>query len=130
VPAEVSWEELRLTLDIGRIEQESQLPTLMLLLLTLRDVAENRLPFGFGTNRGMGEIEMNSLEFVGGGAIKIKRVEEQNSEIVDLDEVLEIDLKGALSARVENGKCKFADTTLKKQMQMRWKKWLRQNQES
>jgi CRISPR/Cas system CSM-associated protein Csm3 (group 7 of RAMP superfamily) len=70
-PAKIEWEEMRLTLDFGRIEKDSQLPALMLLLLTLRDVAENRLPFGFATNRGMGEIEVEEILFSGSGLAEI-----------------------------------------------------------
>jgi CRISPR/Cas system CSM-associated protein Csm3 (group 7 of RAMP superfamily) len=124
VPTKVEWEKMRLTMDFGRIEPESQLPALMLLLLTLRDVAENRLPFGFATNRGMGEIEVKSFEFIGSGTIKAKKVVEQNEELVEQDEELEMKLKDALAAVVEDGKCKFADGALKEQTQMRWKKWL------
>jgi len=60
-PTKIKWEEMRLTLDFGRIDDNSRLPTLMLLLLVLHDVAENRLPFGFATNRGMGEIEVETI---------------------------------------------------------------------
>jgi CRISPR/Cas system CSM-associated protein Csm3 (group 7 of RAMP superfamily) len=64
-PTRIEWEELSLTLDFGRIEKDSRLPALMLFLLTLRDIAENRVPFGFATNRGMGEIEVNEISFEG-----------------------------------------------------------------
>lgn len=33
----------------------------MVVLLVLRDLAENRLPLGFATNRGMGEIKVASI---------------------------------------------------------------------
>ena len=66
-PTKVEWKPMQLTLDFGWIEQSSRLPTLMLLLLTLRDVAENRLPFGFATNRGMGEIVVNKIKIEGEG---------------------------------------------------------------
>jgi CRISPR/Cas system CSM-associated protein Csm3 (group 7 of RAMP superfamily) len=70
-PAKVDWEPMRLTLDFSRMyegeEGSPKLPALMLLLLTLRDVAEGRLPFGFATNRGMGEIEVTNLTFSGEG---------------------------------------------------------------
>ena len=123
-PTKVEWEEMRLTLDFGRIEQESRLPALMLLLLTLRDIAENRLPFGFATNRGMGEIAIQSFEFVGSGKIQTRKLVEQNGEIIEQDGEIEIELKDSLSATVDKGKCKFADGTLKEQLQRRWKKWL------
>jgi len=123
-PNEVHWEPMRLTLDFRRVSDESRLPALMLLLLTLRDVAENRLPFGFATNRGMGEIEVTGFEVIGSGKFKVNRVEEQNGEIAERDEEIEIDLN-ALSATVDSsGRCKFADSLTKEQLEMRWKKWL------
>lgn len=132
VPTKVEWEEIRLALDFGRIEKESQLPILMLLLLTLRDVAENRLPFGFATNRGMGEIEVKGFEFIGSGKLKVKKVSEENGNIVEENEEIEFDLKDAISATIEGFKCQFdfTDKDLKTQMQLRWKKWRVQNQKS
>jgi CRISPR/Cas system CSM-associated protein Csm3 (group 7 of RAMP superfamily) len=96
----------------------------MLLLLTLRDVAENRLPLGFGPNRGMGEIEVKSNEFIGSGKLKLKKLSEKDGKIVE-DEEIEIDLKDALSATVEAGRCKFAEGILREQIQLRWKQWLK-----
>lgn len=124
-PTKVEWEEMQLTLDFGRIEPESQLLALMLLLLTLRDMAENRLPFGFATNRGMGEIEVTSFSFVGSRSITAKKVEEENGAIVERDEDLTLDLN-KLVAKVKNGRCLFdeSDDILKEQLQLRWKKWL------
>lgn len=66
-PTKIVWEAMRLSLGFGRIEKESRLPALMLLLLILRDIAENRLSFGFATNRGMGEIEVETLRLKGSG---------------------------------------------------------------
>ena len=62
-PSKVEWEEMRLTLDFDRLKGV-ELPALM-MLLTLRDVAENRVPFGFATNRGLGEIAVERIEIVG-----------------------------------------------------------------
>lgn len=124
-PTKIDWEPIRLTLDFERIENDSRLLVLMLLLLILRDVAENRLPFGFATNRGMGEIEVKSFEFIGSGKLKVKKVSEKDGNIVEENEDIEVDLIDALSATVEKDKCKFADGVLKEQTQMRWKKWLK-----
>ncbi len=57
-----TWENLHLSLDLKRISTENQLSSLMLLLLVLRDFAQNRLPLGFATNRGMGEVEEKEVE--------------------------------------------------------------------
>ena len=53
----IGWQDICLTLDLARLPDDKKLPSLMLLLLVLRDFAENRLPLGFATNRGMGEVE-------------------------------------------------------------------------
>jgi CRISPR/Cas system CSM-associated protein Csm3 (group 7 of RAMP superfamily) len=78
-PAKVEWEPMRLTLDFGRVEEGARRPVLMLLLLTLRDVAEGRLPFGFATNRGMGEIAVSEIDFSGNNLIEIGFAQEKGS---------------------------------------------------
>jgi CRISPR/Cas system CSM-associated protein Csm3 (group 7 of RAMP superfamily) len=70
----VKWNDICLTLDFSRLflkneetevkERQKHL-ALMLLLLVLRDFAENRLPLGFATNRGMGEVEVEKVEITG-----------------------------------------------------------------
>jgi CRISPR/Cas system CSM-associated protein Csm3 (group 7 of RAMP superfamily) len=117
-PTEISWNKMSLTLDFGRIEKKSQLPALMLLLLILRDVAENRLPFGFATNRGMGEIAVESFEFVGNGRLQLE----------DSEGTFGFDLADAIFAMVEKERCKFSfkdedkSINLKTEMQKRWNK--------
>ena len=65
----ITWDDLRLTLDLSRFSKVAGLPNgslqkkcLMLLLLVLRDFAENRLALGFATNRGMGEVIVEKIE--------------------------------------------------------------------
>lgn len=62
-PHNIDWQPIELNLDFGRTENKK--PCLMLLLLVLRDLAENRLPLGFATNRGMGEIEVAKITLQG-----------------------------------------------------------------
>lgn len=64
-PVHITWHDLRLTLDLGRLPETLRLPGLMLLLLTLRDLLHNRLPLGFATNRGMGELVVSEIHFQG-----------------------------------------------------------------
>ena len=45
-PTKIEWEEMRLTVDFGRIDDDSRLPALILLLLVLRDVAVDFYPEG------------------------------------------------------------------------------------
>jgi CRISPR/Cas system CSM-associated protein Csm3 (group 7 of RAMP superfamily) len=64
-PVHTAWHDLRLVLDLGRLPETLCLPGLMLLLLTLRDLLQNRLPLGFATNRGMGELVVSEIHFQG-----------------------------------------------------------------
>lgn len=61
----LKWDDLNLTINLSRIPNEKRLCALMLLLLVLRDFAQNRLPLGFATNRGMGEVKDVSFEING-----------------------------------------------------------------
>lgn len=73
-PTKVDWERIALTLDFNRLS-DNPLPALMLLLLTLRDMAKGRVPIGFGANRGMGAIEVESFSLTGvsPAALKVKQ---------------------------------------------------------
>jgi CRISPR/Cas system CSM-associated protein Csm3 (group 7 of RAMP superfamily) len=62
-PHGVEWEEMRLTLDLKRIPENKRLACVSLLLFVLRDLAQDRIPLGFATNRGMGEIEVTGASF-------------------------------------------------------------------
>jgi len=68
----IGWDDICLTLDLSRFrkadgspDESLQKKSLMLLLLVLRDFAENRLPLGFATNRGMGEVKDVSFKIEG-----------------------------------------------------------------
>ncbi len=70
-PFEVEWEPIHLTLDLGKEEKEDsdrlpselKAPALALLLLLLRDLSEQRLPIGFGVNRGYGVLAVKKVTF-------------------------------------------------------------------
>jgi CRISPR/Cas system CSM-associated protein Csm3 (group 7 of RAMP superfamily) len=111
-PTKIKWEDIRLTLDFGRIDDDTRLPALMLLLLVLRDVAENRLPFGFATNRGMGEIEVEALCLKGSGF---------ENELSCLNTSLEDGLV------LSKGKFVNLDKGLKEKLKTEWETW-RNNQ--
>ena len=60
--ARIGWQQICLTLDLSRLPGRSlEKRCLMLLLLVLRDFSENRLPLGFATNRGMGEVIVEKI---------------------------------------------------------------------
>jgi CRISPR/Cas system CSM-associated protein Csm3 (group 7 of RAMP superfamily) len=63
-PHNIEWQPIKMSLDFGRTGDNDKC-CLMLLLLVLRDLAENRLPLGFATNRGMGEVEIEKIEIKG-----------------------------------------------------------------
>jgi hypothetical protein len=68
----------------------------MLLLLVLRDFAENRLPLGFATNRGMGEVKDVSFA-----------------------------ISGAYEVEWKDGKFDFTKpASLKSDLEMEWNSWL------
>ncbi|OLE96327.1 MAG: hypothetical protein AUG75_21840 [Cyanobacteria bacterium 13_1_20CM_4_61_6] len=111
-PTKIKWEDMRLTLDFGRIDDDAWLPALMLLLLVLRDVAENRLPFGFATNRGMGEIEVETICLKGLGF---------KNELSRLNTSSEDGLV------LSKGKFTDLDKGLKEKLKTEWETW-RNNQ--
>jgi CRISPR/Cas system CSM-associated protein Csm3 (group 7 of RAMP superfamily) len=62
-PHGVQWEPICLMLDSARLpDDKSRKRAVMLLLLVLRDLADGRIPMGFGANRGMGRIEVTGLD--------------------------------------------------------------------
>ena len=103
-PKKMEWDEIEMTLDFGRLAKCLQFPALMLMLLVLRDIAQNRLPFGFATNRGMGEIAVSE--------IKIESAELQKIGLAD-------DLK----IELDDGKFSVSATN-KDLLIEEWKKWL------
>jgi CRISPR/Cas system CSM-associated protein Csm3 (group 7 of RAMP superfamily) len=64
-PFGVQWPPLRLTLNLNRIPENERLCAIALLLLTLRDLSEGRIPLGYGVNRGMGAIEVSKISIQG-----------------------------------------------------------------
>jgi len=98
-PTKISWDKMQFSLDFSRTENPRQ--CLMLLLLVLRDLTENRLPLGFATNRGMGEVKVKSIKLKG------KNLEGFENEIV-----------------LNEGKMSKLDKTFKENLAEEWKKWL------
>ncbi len=62
-PFGVEWEPIKIRLYLDRLYSELQKPALALLLLLLRDLSANRLPLGFGVNRGYGELKVKQVDF-------------------------------------------------------------------
>ncbi|GAB4213096.1 MAG: RAMP superfamily CRISPR-associated protein [Synechococcales cyanobacterium] len=60
-PMGIDWDPIHLRLDLDRAG-EKRLSIVVFLLLLLRDMAQGRIPIGFGANRGLGAIEMTQVD--------------------------------------------------------------------
>jgi len=73
-PIGFNWYPINLSLDLYRLKRKDRedeyLPSLALLFLVLRDLMNQRIPLGFGTNRGMGAIEIKEITFKDWGDIQ------------------------------------------------------------
>jgi CRISPR/Cas system CSM-associated protein Csm3 (group 7 of RAMP superfamily) len=104
-PHRTVWEPLTLELNLQRLPDEWQWPAIALLLLVIRDLANDRMPLGFATHRGMGAVRVNGVTI----------------EAYDLDD----DLAHLTQIRLANGKLQ----NLPNQLQIAWQQWIEQNQE-
>jgi CRISPR/Cas system CSM-associated protein Csm3 (group 7 of RAMP superfamily) len=104
-PHRTEWEPLTLEVNLQRLPSDLRLPGLALLLLVIRDLANDRLPLGFATHRGMGTVQVTSLEVQGH----------------DLDEAL----AGLCGIRLQDGRL----TNLPSNLNSAWQQWVTQNQE-
>jgi CRISPR/Cas system CSM-associated protein Csm3 (group 7 of RAMP superfamily) len=107
-PHRTEWEPLTLEVNLQRLPSELQLPALALLLLVVRDLANDRLPLGFATHRGMGTVSVGQVEMVG----------------VDLPEPLaqlgHVVLPG--------GRLNALPADLRQAMNRAWQQWIADNQ--
>lgn len=97
-PHNIEWQPIKMSLDFGRTENDKC--CLMLLLLVLRDLAENRLPLGFATNRGMGEVKVKSIKLKGKNLSEIGLPKDLDiplakGDVRQIDDVIKDLLKGA-----------------------------------
>lgn len=73
-PMGITWYPLNLSIDLHRLKrihyENEYYPCFVLLLLTLRDLINKRIPLGFGTNRGFGAIEISKINFKGIGKLE------------------------------------------------------------
>lgn len=66
-PHGTAWEPLQLTIDPLLLPAERRNAALALLWLTLRDLSDGALAFGYGTNRGHGGVRAGATITVAGG---------------------------------------------------------------
>jgi CRISPR/Cas system CSM-associated protein Csm3 (group 7 of RAMP superfamily) len=87
----VTWQPICLQLNLNRL-QELQLAGISLIILIIRDLANNRIPLGYGTNRGMGSIKVTNIMINGNNlndSLKIlENVTLQNGNIAGLNQEL------------------------------------------
>jgi len=101
----ISWQPIYLTLDINRL-YENQLSAISLVFLCLRDLADGRIPLGYGTNRGMGSIKVNSIVINGNNLPsdlnKFTHMTLANGSLNELDFELLQTLNNAWSTWIDN----------------------------
>ncbi|HLO88056.1 MAG TPA: RAMP superfamily CRISPR-associated protein [Nostocaceae cyanobacterium] len=94
----VNWKPIYLTLDINHLH-ENKLSAISLFLLCLRDLVDGRIPLGYGTNRGMGTIKVNSIvinsDNLPDDLNKFTNVTLLNGNLTDLDSELLTNLNNA-----------------------------------
>ena len=56
------WEPLQIRIDESRLPEKVLDPARALVLVVLRDLAHGFVPIGYSTNRGMGDIAVDSIE--------------------------------------------------------------------
>lgn len=104
---EKAWEPIALTLDFERLALPDRLPGLALLLLTLRDFREGRVPLGFAVNRGMGALKVTRTEYAGSGLQGSDPAElgllERRHEDLEMIKPLPAPLKAALAQAWQHG---------------------------
>lgn len=101
-PHRTEWEPLTLEVNLQRLPEDLQLPGLALLLLVVRDLANDRLPLGFATHRGMGTVQVTGFEIHAHD--------------------LEGELASVRNIRLENGRFQ----NLSNSLESAWQNWIRQ----
>jgi hypothetical protein len=101
-PHRANWEPIRLTLDFQRLPSNERLPAVALLLLILRDLAQDRIPLGFATHRGMGSIRVINVRFA---------ISTTDSTLAKLAQV-----------RIENGQL----ISVPDEIKQAWRQWLQE----
>jgi CRISPR/Cas system CSM-associated protein Csm3 (group 7 of RAMP superfamily) len=67
-PFGINWSPIELQVNLSRLAH-GRLAGIALLLLLLRDLCQQRIPLGYGVNRGLGAISVESIQINGGGLI-------------------------------------------------------------
>ncbi|GMV42169.1 MAG: hypothetical protein AMXMBFR64_38850 [Myxococcales bacterium] len=57
----ISWNSMKILVDVDALDQTLHGPALALLCLVLQDLGDGRIPLGFGGNRGLGDIDVSAI---------------------------------------------------------------------
>ncbi len=66
-PDAADWDPITLTLHMQRISEQDRDAAVILVLLLIRDMAQGFIPIGFGTERGLGAICVETVRIAGRG---------------------------------------------------------------
>jgi CRISPR/Cas system CSM-associated protein Csm3 (group 7 of RAMP superfamily) len=102
-PMGIDWEPIYLDIDLATIGSH-QLEAIALLLLVLRDMMLAKIPLGYGTNRGMGTIAVESIDIKGEGL---------NESLSQLSEVT-----------LTGGNLDRLDVKLRTMLTKKWQEWI------
>lgn len=101
-PHGVPWEEIVLKVKLNRLASDKTLAAIACLLFVLRDLANGRIPLGFGANRGMGAVIIKSITF--------------KTEGIDDEAIAKLNI-----VSIADGKIDFKDGNVKKALNDAWK---------
>jgi len=111
-PIGVTWNPINIHLDLERLKnygKDNLLPAIALLFLVLRDFANRKIPIGYGTNRGMGTVEVTAMSMACSPIDGLGGIETEATIAPDLSNVNEQVLSDLTTA---------------------WQTWIGQNQEA
>jgi CRISPR/Cas system CSM-associated protein Csm3 (group 7 of RAMP superfamily) len=107
-PFKIPWNPIEMELQIARIPHPEQIPAIALLLLALRDFALGRLPLGYGGNRGLGAVQVNT--------ITLTATNLEGTALAQYEETrITLDSNGAIEA---------TDPNLIPQIEADWQNWI------
>ena len=111
-PIGVPWEPICLSLNADRLCKyhiQELKPAISLLLLVLRDFGNRKIPIGYGTNRGMGTVEVTEMTAYG-------------SSLSDLD--------GLMGAQTITPNLESLGVPLLNDLNQAWQQWVDSQQEA
>ena len=113
-PFGIKWEKLRLTLDLNRIPEEELLAAIAFMLIIIRDLSNNRIPLGYGVNRGYGSISVKNVFIQAQGIENLSYQEDLREDLIVFENGVEL-LEGDITQ---------LETSVLNRLNEAWKNWL------